>query len=92
MKKEWGGDIKIQEMTVGERLALIDRAEKQPEENHMFFWIITCCINEDGKKLFDEEDIPLLKQKNSEAVLKLFNEIKQVCLENSDLDTISKNS
>ena len=94
---EWGGNIKIRVMSIGERLTLdslkIDEDDK--DMNLAFNWIIKSCIDENDKLLFDdpEEDIKFLKGKSSDSILKLFNAILSLNKQSQDdIDDLAKNS
>ncbi len=91
--KEWGGDVKIRVMSAGEQLALNDFLTNNPKDEDMaFHFILMCSINEDGSKMFDQDDIPLLKEKSAESVIKLYQEILSLNKQKADdVENLAKN-
>jgi len=85
---EWGGEIEIRTLSVKQEMEL--QAIKS-NNDLVFQLIMMCCINEDGSPLFD--DVELLKQKHSEGILHLYNEIMALNKKNDgDIEELAKNS
>lgn len=77
--QEWGGDVKIRVMTVGQQLEFDKFIASNPDDKEMaFYLIIRSCLDEDDKPLFNDDDKELLKNKSSESILHLFNEILEL--------------
>lgn len=73
---EWWGDVVlVRIMSAAEHIAWGAEAQDLPKDDVPFCLIIKCCIDEEGNRLFTEDDIPELKKKNAAAIIKLFNGI-----------------
>lgn len=94
MQKEWGGDVKIKVMSVGEQLAFDEFINSQPDDKQLAFYLITrSCVDEDNKLMFNDSDIEFLKQKSPESILKLFNAILDINRQQpADVENLAKNS
>lgn len=91
MSKEWGGDVIIRELSLKDRIYLEDLAEKDPNANFTISMLLMTCVDENGNKLFTQEDLDALCDKNIDAVMKLFKEIKILCKLDRTQDDIAKN-
>lgn len=91
---EWGGKIKIKALSVQEQLDYDAFLASKPKEVEMaLHLIIIACIDENGNKLFDENDLPLLKKKNSANLFKIVSEILKLNKQDAnDVDDLAKNS
>lgn len=92
MTAEWGGDVRIMVMSLGEKLALYEMVEKNPDKNFLLYWILQCCVDDEGNKLFSAEDEKALEQKDSKSILKLYEEIRKLNNEDVAEDELAKNS
>lgn len=94
MTTEWGGDVKIKMMNAGEQLDFDDFLDSNPGNKEIAFkLIIKCCVDDEGKKLFTDEDMQFLKMKSSESLMKLFHEILSLNKQNKDDNVdLAKNS
>ena len=77
---EWGGSVRIRGMTASERDSFeADIAgEKANWQNFRARWIVYCCIDEKGNKIFDKRDAKQLGQKSGKAVSKLFSRLQHL--------------
>lgn len=91
---EWGGDIKIRILSLGERLELDEEFENKKEIDILVKWIAKCCVDDNNNPVFTtEEQIKVLTQKNGDVIMRIFKEIKH--LSNLDVtttvDSLAKN-
>lgn len=93
MNSEGFGDIEIREMNIAEQMEFDKFLDSKPDNKDIAFHVILkCCINEDGSKMFNEDDVEFLKQKSSASVLRLFNEILDINNQKStSLEELEKN-
>lgn len=91
---EWGGKVKIKALSVQEQLDYDNFLATKPKEIEMaLHLIIVACVDENNNKLFSEDDINLLKQKNSSNLFKLVSEILKLNKQDAnDVDELAKNS
>ncbi len=91
---EWGGKVKIKALSVQEQLDYDSFLATKPKEIDMaLHLIIVGCINDDGTKKFDIDDISELKKKNSENIFKLVAGILTLNKQSpEDVDNLAKNS
>lgn len=91
---EWGGKVKIKALSVQEQLDYDAFLVTKPKEIEMaLHLIIMACVDNNNNKLFNEKDIDSLKQKNSQNLFKLVNEILKLNNQNAnDIDELAKNS
>jgi len=69
---EWGGTIRLKQMDAKESMAFTDEMvtiEKQPLG--MYLMLIRCAVDEQGKKLFTDEDLPRLQAKSVQVLNRL---------------------
>jgi hypothetical protein len=91
---EWKGPVKIKVMSIAEQIEF-EKMDKDKSHNSdlIFAMLVLCCIDDEGKHLFNKEDIPALKEKSSTAVIKLFKAcLKLNQLNENDLEKKAKNS
>lgn len=92
---EWGGDVCIRAMSVGER----DRYENEfirnkdrGVENFRTKFLAACLCDENGKRLFTEADVAALSAKSIKVMNRLWHEaMKHNALTNDDVEEIAKN-
>jgi hypothetical protein len=65
---EWGGDVYVGAMTGAERDAFERHIATAKFENSRAFVAVLCCRDEDGKGLFQPDDIKWLGEKSAEAL------------------------
>lgn len=85
---EWGGEVEIKVMSVGQQLEL-EKIENK--DDTLFHLVQKCCIDEKGELLFD--DVEQIKSKSTESVMRLYREILDLNKQKStDVETEAKNS
>lgn len=73
---EWGGSVKIRALSVKEQLDYDAYIATEPKEIDMALQLIMfACVDDNNNKLFNKDDIELLKQKSSKNLFKLVHEI-----------------
>jgi hypothetical protein len=92
---EWGGSVKLRVMTGTER----DRFESEfvggnkSVEMVRAKLVAKCLCDDDGKRLFTEQEIPELGEKSAAVLDRLFAEcMKLNRFSKSDVDDLAKNS
>ncbi len=90
---EWGGEVEIQAMSVGKKLAYDQYIRDHEDFNDICYYLISISlINEDGSLFLNEEDKENIMSKSSESVMKIFN----ACIDlnkqrNDDVEKAAKN-
>lgn len=71
---KWGGSIRIKTMSIDDQIEFerFKREKKDDDSLIIYALLSVCCVNEDGQRLFMQEDISQLQKKSSAAVLFLF--------------------
>ncbi len=92
--EEWGGDLEIRVMSVKEQLDFDKFIAEKPDDRTMaFYLIVRSCIDENGKRLFNDEDIEFIQNKSSDSILKLFDAILELNKQKpDDVEKLAKNS
>lgn len=91
---EWGGDVKIRAMSIGDQIDF-ERLNKKCKDtaNIICNTLLYCCIDDDGNRLFSEEDLKALEKKSFRAIERLFNACLDLnSLNEKDLEKQAKNS
>ena len=92
---EWGGDVYIRVMTVGERDAYEREWVGKREtgiENFRSKFLARCLCDETGKRLFTDEEIVLLATKNARICSTLWSKaMKHNAITNEDVEELAKN-
>ena len=78
--EQWGMDVTIQELGLTEGLAVMDNAASMEKEGkvtaaqiaQVVAWSI---VDEDGNRVFSDDDVPELEKKNLKALMFLYQEI-----------------
>lgn len=84
---EWGGEVEIKAMSIGQQLGLRSLADNDLVMLHI---VQQSVINEDGSLLF--EDIDDLENKSADSILKLYNEINSINKDDESIENAAKNS
>lgn len=76
----WNREVRIREMGLQESLAMFAgnnvKDGKVTLDAEDFARVVSCCvIDDDGKRVFTDKDIPALARKNRRALMFLYNEI-----------------
>lgn len=87
---EWGGTLRIYVMSLRERMVLEGlvggkSGKKSPksdkvssEQEKIMFLLRTCLKDEDGKDMFDENEVSMLLDKDSKVVYRIFEKCIEV--------------
>lgn len=92
---EWGGDVYIRVMTVGERDAyendwVINKSKGV--ENFRTKFLARCLCDENGSLLFGESEIPELAKKSAKVMSRLWQKaMDHNALTDSDVEELAKN-
>tara|TARA_R110000822_G_scaffold275773_1_gene397878 strand:+ start:12643 stop:12987 length:345 start_codon:yes stop_codon:yes gene_type:complete len=92
---EWGGEIEIRTMSVGQKFDYdIFVAEKKPTMQELSLYLIKkCCIDDQGKLLFTDEDDEFLLAKSVDSLMRLFEACVDLNRQRaSDVEDAAKNS
>jgi hypothetical protein len=75
--KEWGGDVYIKTLSVGEAedISEIINSGKSDDISAMALWLVCSICDDKGNLLFTKADVPQLRKKAKEPVEALFREI-----------------
>jgi hypothetical protein len=66
--KEWGGSIRVRQMTVAERNEFSRKASSE-DKDKVGAWLVTLlAVDESGGAMFKPEDIPDLEKRNFHAL------------------------
>ena len=80
---EWGGEIMLQPMTGKQRNDYEFWAHSQTQSNDFRGirerLIIACAVGDDGKPLFDFDDMEKLSEKNADVIERLHKCAQQIC-------------
>jgi hypothetical protein len=78
----WGGEVRVRSMSAQDRIDLekkqVELGSSKIDMSYMVNIALACCIDEDGNKLFAEEDKAWLLQKSVDSLLKLVNACSEV--------------
>lgn len=93
---EWGGDVFIRVMTVGERDAYENEWQRKRETGVDDFrtkFLVRCLVDEKGNRLFDNGDVERLAQKSA----RVMNRVWVAAMEHNNLsdksiEELAKNS
>lgn len=76
---EWGGvEIHASTITAGERIAMIELAQKNPEQPWVCVVLVACAKESDGKRMFDDGDIEALAKKSADVLSRVSKEIESL--------------
>lgn len=76
--KEWGGSIRVRQMTVAERNEFSRKASSE-DKDKVGAWLVTIlAVDESGVPMFTAEDIPELEKRNFHALDKVVQAILEV--------------
>jgi hypothetical protein len=92
---EWGGDVFIRVMSVGERDAYendwIANKNKGVEDFRTKF-LARCLCDENGDRLFSDEEIPVLAKKSAKVMSRLWQKaMDHNALTDADVEELAKN-
>ena len=71
---EWGGTVRVRSLTGLQRSQLLSAmSENAATEDWIERLVAACICNEKGGPLFSQDDVKLLKEKNSAALNRVFD-------------------
>lgn len=93
---EWGMLMTVRGMTAGERdsfeTSLSDSKGKPVLENIRARLVSRCVVDENGKRLFSDDDVAKLAKKAGKAVDRLFSAAQRLSgMSNRDIEELEKN-
>ena len=93
---EWGGDVYIRVMTVGERDAYENEWQRKKETGVDDFrtkFLVKCLVDEKGNRLFDNGDITRLSQKSARVMNRVWRAaMDHNSLSDQSIEELAKNS
>jgi hypothetical protein len=92
MTAEWGDKLRIKTMSIEEQLQYEKIKETENAGDIVLQMVLVCCVDQDGKRLFENDDVKELQKKSTAAVFKVFNAcIELNSLPKDDLEQKAKN-
>ncbi|HUT12400.1 MAG TPA: hypothetical protein VMY42_18015 [Thermoguttaceae bacterium] len=94
---EWGGTVRVRTMTAGERDRFEERmwsgGNGEADKGIMrAFYVGSCTIDEDGKRLFTDEQMTALTKKSASAMDRVFDVVRKLSgLTAADMEELEKN-
>lgn len=93
---EWGGDVYIRVMTVGERDAYENEWQRKKDTGVDDFrtkFLVRCLVDEKGNRLFDNGDVERLAQKSARVVNRVWlAAMEHNNLSDTTIEELAKNS
>ena len=90
---KWG-DVRIKAMSIIEQIEFENLNRTKKDDSDLIFNMLAiCCVDDNGDRLFNKEDIPALQKKSSAPVLFLFQECLSFnSMQPGELEKQAKNS
>ena len=91
---EWGGSIKLRMMTTKSRMDF-EKKQSQVKTNEgvVVLLVLYSCVDEDGNRLFSDDDYDFLASRSPKALMTLFETATELnSLSRSGLEDKAKNS
>jgi len=91
---EWGGVVRVRGLTGAERDALeAEAAElRRPLDNFRARYVARCIVDENGERIFSDEDIEALGRKSAAALNRVFEAaVRLSALTEEDVEALEKN-
>lgn len=89
---EWGGTVLVRGLTGAERDALEEEAARIGLKNLRARWVVRCIVDENGERVFRDEDAELLGQKSAAALTRVFEAVVRLsALSEEDVEALEKN-
>ena len=93
---EWGGDVYIRVMTVGERDAYENEWQRKKDTGVDDFrtkFLVRCLVDEKGNRLFDNGDVERLAQKSARVMNRVWMAaMEHNSLSDESIEELAKNS
>lgn len=75
---EWGGAIRIREMSARRRSEFEKLAAEQGDDYAVAWLVAESCVDEAGQRVFTQEDLEALREKSAAALLRVFHAAAQI--------------
>lgn len=93
MRPHWSGCVKIKAMSIKDQIDFQRMIKADGSDDVLIYQtIIHSCVDDDGNRLFDEADIPLLASKSYKAIHMLFEKCMEINTLDVNLEQAAKNS
>ena len=92
---EWGGLVRIRSLSGGQRSIINQRVQEKNTEDLEELLVVMACVNEDGGRIFTNQDIPALKKKANSAITRIAKKIMEISgigNEAAEIEDAKKNS
>ena len=93
---EWGGDLYIRVMTVGERDAYENEWQRKKDtgvEDFRTKFLVRCLVDEKGNRLFDNGDVQRLAEKSARVMNRVWlAAMEHNNLSDASIEELAKNS
>ena len=92
--KALDGEVRIRALSIRDQLVFEkEAADKNLEQSELMFnLILKCCVDEEGKLLFNEGDLEAIKDKSADIIVNLFKEILKINhINQEEVDGLAKN-
>lgn len=95
--KEWGGAVAVRGMTAKERddfeHEMFNQIENKSTKTVRAKLVCRCCVDENGDRIFKDEDYIMLEKKNGRVVDKIFKVAQRLSgLTGKEVEDLAKNS
>jgi len=84
---EWGGKVLIRALTAGQYLSLVKRMQADTERA-IYHWIVVSCLDENGNRLFTDDDVAIAERQPFSITERLIAAIMRL---NPQKDEAAKN-
>lgn len=71
---EWGGQVKVKSMSAIDRINFEKVQEGLQNSELIIQLVLLTCIDADGNRLFNNDDLTKLQEKSPNVILRIFNE------------------
>jgi hypothetical protein len=89
---EWGGDVAVRVLTVGERLQLENKSETESRADAVVRLVALAMVGDDGRPLYGEDGIQALAAKSTVAFFRVRDAALRINrLTSDDMADIEKN-
>lgn len=100
--KEWGGDVRLQEMAASDRdqwenesyvLNAEGTAAKFNPKHARARLVVRCLVDENGKRMFSDDEVAAIGSLSASSVQRLFNAARKLnAISTEDIKELEKNS
>jgi hypothetical protein len=88
----WNDDVRLQSMSAEEQLKFHDKVTTMKEMDVAMHLVVMSCVDEAGNKLFTENDVTALKEKNASAIALICEEAQKLNdMSKEDMENLAKN-